>query len=700
MANWRAISAKLRLCNGIAITLVNMSSLADRMRELNADIEARDPDLANEVRGKRTDERVVGLAREEALERGEVRGLMPETMATATVESVVRETLRPVLEIKNDQAQLTFSDAESEVWRERLLGAAEVLVRAARATGRIEVEGHPDYSWVGTGWLIKPDVVVTNRHVAELFAVRAGRNFVFKQAWTDEPQMVASIDFVEEFGSNRELTFVLDDILHIEGLDGPDIAFLHVEPNANSALAQPIVLSAPRSDEYIATIGYPARDGLFPDIALMDRIYGRKYDKKRLAPGEVIKFEDGAFHHDCTTLGGNSGSVVLSLKTGQAVGLHFAGNFLTANYAVPGPVISERLDQVLRGTPIQTPTRPPRPQHDAPRPAVGSDVATQSSNATTYVVPLRVTVDLGAPYPDSAPAQGITPTTEGETFAPEAPPSSYANRKGYVEVFLGEEFTVPLPTVREDSDVLTFENSDGSPESVLRYEHFSVVMSQSRKLCYFSAVNIDGTQERRDPRPGWRSDSRIDRDAQIEDECYGNFPRFARGHMTRREDPIWGTRMEAKRGNGDSMHVTNACPQLQPFNAGVWLSLEDYALDNAKENDIKISVFTGPFFEADDPVHYNVAIPKAYWKVIVFIHDDTGELCATGYSMTNPMPPEQEAARPEFVFGKFKTFQRRISWIERRAGLSFNGLADLDPFREQEVVGPQPLESVEEIRFT
>ena len=33
----------------------------------------------------------------------------------------------------------------------------------------------------------------------------------------------------------------------------------------------------------------------------------------------------GYFTHDCTTLGGNSGSVVLDLTTGEAVGLHFAG---------------------------------------------------------------------------------------------------------------------------------------------------------------------------------------------------------------------------------------------------------------------------------------------------------------------------------------------------------------------------------------
>ena len=84
-------------------------------------------------------------------------------------------------------------------------------------------------------------------------------------------------------------------------------------------------------------------------------------------------------------------------------------------------------------------------------------------------------------------------------------------------------------------------------------------------------------------------------------ECYGNPPKFSRGHMTRREDPGWGDAKTAKRGNEDSMHVTNTTPQMQAFNAPIWLALEDYALQHAREDDMKISVFTGPYFATDDP---------------------------------------------------------------------------------------------------
>ena len=56
--------------------------------------------------------------------------------------------------------------------------------------------------------------------------------------------------------------------------------------------------------------------------------------------------------------------------------------------------------------------------------------------------------------------------------------------------------------------MLTFE-FDGRDEQVLKYEHFSVLMSTSRRLCRFSAVNIDGNLSKSFARVGWRSDPRI-----------------------------------------------------------------------------------------------------------------------------------------------------------------------------------------------
>ena len=144
------------------------------------------------------------------------------------------------------------------------------------------------------------------------------------------------------------------------------------------------------------------------------------------------------------------------------------------------------------------------------------------------------------------------------------------------------------------------------------------------------------------------------------------------------------------------MHVTNTVPQMQPFNAGIWLALESYALENARDDQMRISVFTGPFLLADDPVREGVRIPRSFWKVIAFIHDETRKLCATGYTMSQ----EDFLRDEEFVFGKHKTSQTRIADIERRAGLSFGPLAALDPLKRDERGLAAPLTDPSQIRFS
>lgn len=157
--------------------------------------------------------------------------------------------------------------------------------------------------------------------------------------------------------------------------------------------------------------------------------------------------------------------------------------------------------------------------------------------------------------------------------------------------------------------------------------------------------------------------------------------------MTRREDPVWGTADEAARGNRDLIHVTNTVPQMQSFNAGIWLGLESYALDRAREDDMRISWFTGPFLLPDDPVRDGVKIPRSFWKVIAFVHDETRQLCAAGYTMSQ----DEFLREEEFVFSQHRTSQVRISSIERRTGLSFGPLAALDPFAgDEEGVDARP----------
>jgi endonuclease G len=50
-------------------------------------------------------------------------------------------------------------------------------------------------------------------------------------------------------------------------------------------------------------------------------------------------------HHDATTLGGNSGSVVFDLESGKAIALHFGGIEGTRNEAVQATRLQEIIAQ-------------------------------------------------------------------------------------------------------------------------------------------------------------------------------------------------------------------------------------------------------------------------------------------------------------------------------------------------------------------
>jgi endonuclease G, mitochondrial len=667
-----------------------------KLRRFNAGVRSKDKRLDEESAD-------VGL---EALEVPP----SPEKLDQAVeLESIILRRQRPVLAIKDNKTQLVFLDeADSEIWKERLTRAKAHLDKAIRSVGRINLKGSP-LGWVGTGWLVADGILVTNRHVANEFAMRNGEGFAFKIG--DEGPMSADADFLQEIDSSKTLIFKLVKPLHIEPAPGPDISFFEIEMTSGaSKLATPIDLALqPVATENVATIGYPAYDSRIPDPDLMERIYGKIYNKKRLAPGGLTRVEETRVLHNCTTLGGNSGSVVLDLDSGKALGLHFSGSFLTSNYAVRSDVVRKLLSDIRSGQ-----TRPEAPVRKKPSavlaraPTTTARLASNSAASVTIPLTLKVTVSLGAG--DRMPvSQGSRPSpidAADLSEETEAVPADYDDRDGYEPAFLGKKFGVGLPSVERDaSDVLDFQ-VNGKRETELRYEHFSVVMSRRRRMCFFSAVNIDGNLSKKNKRVGWKIDPRIPKKQQIMNECYGSPPKFSRGHMTRREDPGWGDPTAAKRGNQDSMHVTNATPQMQAFNAPIWLALEDYALGHAKEDDMKISVFTGPYFDDADPQMFGVRIPVAFWKVIAFIHDDTGKLCATGYEMNQEksLPPEDE-----FVFGAFTSPQLGIATqvairsIEQRTGISFGKLAGVDPLAndDEAVDGGKaaPLQIFEQIRF-
>lgn len=330
-------------------------------------------------------------------------------------ETVVRTVGRPVLPILSGSYEIPATK-DYNLWREPLTASREILAHVIPSVGRIEVP-EIDFPFVGTGWLVDDDLLITNRHVATVFAARAQdgtAGFRFR------PGRTARIDFLEEYERPNALEFSLIKVLHIEDRNGPDIAYFKVARTSGAtALPPPLVLydGPVNLKQQIAAIGYPTKQDDFPEPELMLSIFKPYFDKKVLAPGEVDTVSEGEFTHDCSTLKGNSGSTLVDLATGQAVGIHFGGSFLEYNVAVPSTVIAKRLRSIQRGesgavvvtTDGITNNGKLCATNDAERESFGGP-----PEQVTWTIPLQVTVQFGKPAVTGlGVSQQVTPSAGG-----------------------------------------------------------------------------------------------------------------------------------------------------------------------------------------------------------------------------------------------------------------------------------------------
>jgi hypothetical protein len=238
------------------------------------------------------------------------------------LEALINVTVRPAIELKND----TFR-APPPPWDVLERFKADIKSVASKV-GRIEMR-HPGVPYAGTGFMVGNGLVMTNRHVAELLAKSDGA------VWTLNPERAAGITYADDPDHDDAPTLRVDSVAGVHPtLDMALLRLSDVEPVPE---AVPLASTGPREikDHRVYAIGYPTRDPYNGD-AIMKKIFGDIYDVKRLQPGELLAIQEGdsTFHHDCSTLGGNSGSCVIDLETGEVLGLHFGGAYLKFNAAV------------------------------------------------------------------------------------------------------------------------------------------------------------------------------------------------------------------------------------------------------------------------------------------------------------------------------------------------------------------------------
>jgi endonuclease G len=265
----------------------------------------------------------------------------------------------------------------------------------------------------------------------------------------------------------------------------------------------------------------------------------------------------------------------------------------------------------------------------------------------------------------------------------------YSKASGYDEKFLGVGYEVPMPELERDRANDVVKAADG--KEILNYTHFSVVMSKSRRLAFYTASNIDGKNRIELKRSGdkWYYDPRISKEYQCGPSLYSK-NELDRGHLVRRLDPVWGS--DADKANEDTFHFTNCSPQHKNLNQKTWLNLEDYILSNAAKHSMKVNVFTGPVFRSDDMVYRKeYKIPAEFWKVVVIVKDDES-LSATAYLQTQ----KSLITNLEFAYGQYETYQVPVAQIEELTGLDFGKLREHDPMEGVEaaafvIEGPESI---------
>ncbi|WP_339126666.1 DNA/RNA non-specific endonuclease [Fusobacterium nucleatum] len=422
----------------------------------------------------------------------------------------------------------------------------------------------------GTGFLVAPNIILTNNHVINSYQVAS--NSIAEFNYQDDENFMPCTTY--NFRLNPQTFFITDVKLDFtlvalnENVTNQkqlkDFGYLKMSQKEGNILPE----------EYVSIIQHPK--GGPKSVTLREN--------------KVNRIKDGFIHYLTDTEPGSSGSPVFNDQW-NLVALHHSG--------VPNP---EKKDEWVANEGILI------------FEIVNYLAKKYSSlNENEQAIIKEIVPDIELPKENN-----ITSSVDDEPL-------------GYNPLFLGKDYEIPLPKLSKEMEKDTAKTEDGN--YVLDYIHFSIVMKKSRGLAYFTAVNIDGTDavKIRRTADNWKFDPRISQNYQYGDEVYVNND-LDRGHLVRRTDPNWGK--NALKANEDTFYFTNSTPQHKNLNQKTWVELEDYIFRNAVLNQFKVSVFTGPVFREDDMIYrQKYQIPAEFWKVVVMLKED-GNISATAYLQT------------------------------------------------------------------
>ena len=560
----------------------------------------------------------------------------------------------------------------------------------------------------GTGFLISPDIMMTNHHVlpSKRDVAGIGINFGYERG-TD------GINEGEIFELDPSRLFLSDEQL--------DFSIVAVKPTSLSG-------------ELLAKFGYHKLISQTGKILIgqpINIIQHPEGGPKRYAVSQnkLLDVLDSYLHYETDTLPGSSGSPTFS-EFWEVVSLHHSGvpemregrildrrgqfwdknnqsddeiNWIAnegvrvsriMNYLAGVSLADQTQQSFLRQIIEAPPSELVASSGEIHKSIVSSSRAytgvSMADGIASAVINIsgNTTIHIGngptAPAPFAMQKESVG-SEKKMVFDP-----NYGNRSGYQADFL-HGYDVPLPNVTDDRLSEIYCDRRGQP-LILDYHHYSLVMNKKRRLQMWSAANVDYSPKMK---PGvsrkelgddtWTLDPRIPASLQLADEeFYGPARKFDRGHIFRREDGAWGaTLQEISYANADTFHWTNCTPQHESFNRsnlnGLWGNLENHITEQAPNSGERYIIVAGPVLDnSHDLVHDwgggTVQIPLEFWKVIVVSEDDGskyGALRAYGFMLEQSSTIKKNGLEA-FEAGVFETYQRSLQEISKATGVVFD----------------------------
>lgn len=544
---------------------------------------------------------------------------------------------------------------------------------SANAVGYVEVN-YGTKAEIGTGFMVSPRLMITNRHVIEDEAAARGAQVTFFRELDGRGVPKPTTTFLLDpdrfalFSPDDQLDYALVALGRRQsGLaEVGDLGFcaLSDQPDKHVLGMNTNIIQHPSGWTKMITV----RNNIL--TARTDRTLLYETDTEQGSSGSPVFNDDWqlvALHHwgepfvDRSTFGDevprnvNEGVRISAIYRDLASRMNglpadwqaLLREALGASGASPGAgsdrVLSPPRPSAAEARTIEftTPTTEQQTMANSSEP---------SSNSIRLTVPIELTISVGQAV-QSLPVAAVAPPSSVAVLSNVAlqpkllsrgaeavqVDQDYANRNGYDSGFIpGLELPLPQPSATLARQIAALRAGEpAAAQGELKYEHFSLKVNKSKRIAVFTATNIDGETylevDRKTGQPNasegevWFKDPRISASFLLDQTFYSAWSTyFDRGHLTRRTDPTWGSPEEAARANADTFHFTNCSPQHFRFNqsAKYWQGLERYVLENgtlADDARPRLAVFQGPIF--DDKIDLwadDVQIPSSFFKIVVW----------------------------------------------------------------------------------